>query len=633
MSDHNSQKPEQSHQSSMGAFTAKSEMKRQSLGRVLKQTWKIAAPYWTQSEERFVSWLLLALNLAITGLGTFVGLRMTIWTADWTNALVNRDVMSWQLNIWVFLVIGISMTITTVLGNYLTAWILIRWRRWMTARYLRMWLDQKAHYKMTLSGNETDNPDQRISQDVAEYIMNTWTLIFDFVRIGIMQLFTFGVVLWGFSDVPLVFGGRNLEFPGYLIVMSLIWAVITTFISHLNGKRMSRINYDQQRYEANFRYSLVRVRENSEQIALLRGEGVEHTRMMSVFGDCVVNTFRNMGVNLRFGTVTTMMTYVDAMMFTLVLGPAWLWLGGIEDYGTFQLIATAFMNVVNSLKWFQTQYIMLAQYVAVADRLYAFNENHDKMQKITAESKLVRQIADTNSLSVDNLKIDLPNGNLQVSADHIKFNEGERVLIKGRTGAGKTTLFRAISGIWPYAEGHVTLPKDKKTMILPQRPYFPIGTLEEAISYPAPAGTYKREDVKQAIIDVGLEYFADRIDEIQHWNLVMSGGEQQRIGIARALLYKPDFVFFDEATASMDEPSELDIYNMLLERLSGAAIISIGHRSSLQQFHDRLLFAEGAVPGKPVAPYHFEEQSIDKATQYFAEEKAEQEKLDPEKNK
>jgi len=613
----------------MGEFTARSSLKRQNLGRVLKLTWKVAAPYWVQSEERFMSWFLLALNLAITGLGTFFGLRFTIWNADWTNALVNRDILSWQLNIWVFLVLGITMTIVGVLGGYLTSWIQLRWRRWMTARYLRLWLDNKAHYKMTLTGQDTDNPDQRITEDIFLFIFNTWTLIFDFVRVGIMQLFTFGVVLWGFSDVPIVVGGAHLEFPGYLVVMSLVWAAITTFIAHLNGKRLARITFDQQRFDGNFRYSLARVRENSEQIALLKGEAVEHTRLMHIFGDSIVNTFRNMGVTLRFGTVNMMLSYVDAMMFTLVLGPAWLWLGGIQDYGTFQLIATAFLNVVTSFKWFQTQYVSLASYVAVANRLYAFNENHERMLAISDASKLVREFTGDNEIKIENLAVSLPNEKLQVTADHIEIKSGDRVLIKGRTGAGKTTLFRAMSGIWPFAEGKIQLPKDKRIMVLPQRPYFPIGTLEEAISYPQPAGTYPIEEVRQAILDVGLTHFADRLGEIHHWNMVMSGGEQQRIGIARALLFKPDFVFFDEATASMDEPSELDIYNMLLERMKGATIISIGHRSSLQQFHKRLLFAEGAVPGQPVAPYKFEEQDIEMAAQYFAEEEAEKEKNKP----
>lgn len=586
----------------MGEFTSEAKLKKQSIFRIMKSTWRVAAPYWTQSEERFGSIFLLALSVGVMLLGNAFNLRYVIWSADWTNLLVNKDVLAWRQNIIVFLILGLTMTISSVIQSYLVSWVQLRWKRWMTSSYLKMWLDKKSHYKMSLTGNETDNPDQRLSEDIAMFILNAWTIVFDLAR-NLISMVTYIIVLWGYSNVPVEIGGKNIAFPGYLVLMSFIWAAVTTLISHYNGKKISRLTFSQQMYDANFRFSLMRVRENSEQVALLKGEGVEHKRLMSILGDSVLNSFRMMAVNLRFGMVNGMLSYVDAMMFTFVLGPAWLWLGGIADYGTFQLIATAFLNVVTAFKWIQTQYVSLSVYVAVTDRLVAFNENYIAMKKVSEGSELERVYAETDDIDIKDLDIYLPNGNLQIKAEAVDIKPGDKVLVKGRTGSGKTTLFRVLSGIWPFAKGKVTLPQDKRVLVLPQRPYFPIATLEEAVSYPASVGTYKRDKIRQAIIDVGMPQFADRLDEIQHWNMILSGGEQQRLGIARAMLFQPEYLFFDEATASMDEESESEIYTMLLDRMKDTTIISIGHRSSMQQFHKRLLYAESATPGKTVPPF------------------------------
>jgi putative ATP-binding cassette transporter len=604
----------------MSAYTGH-QMKKQKFGEVVKRIWKIAAPYWMYSEEKWGSLVLLGINIVIMVLTNFVGLRMVIWNQDWTNALVNKDVSLWHQQIFVFLLVGAAMIFTGTFNMYIQQWIAIRWRRWMTARYLRLWLEHHSHYKMTLTGNETDNPDQRITEDITLFITNTWTFSFSFVQ-NLLSLGTYIVVLWGYSNVPLVIGsqfaengryvmgtGRHLEFPGYLVLLSLVWAIVTTTVAHFMGKAQSRLTYSQQMYDANFRFSLVRFRESSEQIALLKGEQVEHSNLMNIFGDSVMNTFRTMGVGMRFGLVTGILQYVDAMMFTLILGPAWLWLNqGITSYGQFNLIATAFSTVVTGFKWFQTSYMALAGYIAVIDRLYAFNDNYDRTIEITEHSELkILKDPESDKIVIDDIAVSLPTGKVQITADHIELRPGEKILIKGRTGAGKTTLFRAISGIWPLAKGEVTLPADKKVIVLPQRPYFPIGTLIQAVSYPLPENTYDRETIKQVLVEVGLPQFVDRIDEVQHWNQLLSGGEQQRVGIARALLMNADYMFFDEATASMDEPSEEALYSMLLERAQNATIISIGHRSSLQKFHKRLLVAEG----DPNGTYHIEERNLD----------------------
>jgi vitamin B12/bleomycin/antimicrobial peptide transport system ATP-binding/permease protein len=583
-------------------------MKKQKLGEVFKRIWKMAAPYWTKSDEKWGSLGLLIANFAVMILSNFVGVRMVIWNRDWTNAFTNHDPQSWVKNIWVFLLVGAAMMFTGTFNVYIQAWIAIRWRRWMTARYLSLWMENGQHYRMQLTGNETDNPDQRIAEDISAFIGSTWMYTFSLGQ-NLLSLGTYLVMLWGLSaSIPLMLGGKDWSFPGYFIAIAIVWVTITTTLTHKVGKPLSRLTYNQQMYDANFRFSLVRVRECSEQIALLKGEEVEHTRLMTIFGDAVANIFRTMGRNMKLGIMTTALSYGDAMMFTLLLGPAYFYYDAIPGYGTFMQIATAFLNVANGFKWFQTQYVGLASFVAIIDRLYAFNNNYELTKKVADQSELKFSQSTKNEIDIRDLDVYLPNGKLQISAKEMTLRAGEKILIKGRTGAGKTTLFRAISGIWPFGKGSISLPKDKKIMVLPQRPYFPIGTLAEAICYPTPPGTYSREDVQKALSDVGLPQMVNRVDEVSHWNMVLSGGEQQRVGIARAMLFKPDYLFFDEATASMDEPSEDELYKMLLVKMKDTTIISIGHRSSLEQFHTRLIFAEG----QPEGTYKFIEQVMNK---------------------
>lgn len=592
-------------------------MKKQHFREVLKRIWKIAMPYWAYSKERWGSLILLAVNIFVMVFQTRVGVRSTIWNRDWLNAFQTYDAQMWKQQIVVFLLIGAANTFTSQLNSYIQSWIQIRWRRWMTARYVNYWLEGSTHYRMQLTGNETDNPDQRIAEDIGQFISYTWLYSFSFVQ-NIINLVTYAMMLYDLSlTIPLMLGGKDWSFPGYFLVISVIWAAVETLITHLVGKPLARLQYDQQMYAANYRFALVRVRECSEQIALLRGEDVEHGRLMKIFGDVVVNQFRLMGRNLFYGAVQGIMGYVDAMGYTFLLGPSYFYYGAISGYGVFQQIATAFLNVVTCLKWFVTNYSTLAIFVAVIDRLYAFNNNYNRTIDIVENSKIKLEEGDEDQIVIKHLDVELPTGKLQISANDVTIKHGEKVLIKGRTGAGKTTVFRVLSGIWPFGDGEIVLPKGKKVIVLPQKPYFPIGSLADAITYPEPAGTYSREDMVKALQLVGMADYAARLDEEGHWNMMCSGGEQQRLAIARALLYKPDYMFFDEATASMDEPSEMELYTMLNEEMADATIISIGHRSSLAQFHNRTLFAEKEPDGHYLfrENYHPEDEDEEEPTQ------------------
>ena len=595
----------------------KPTLQKQHFKEVIKRIWKIAMPYWAYSKERWGSLILLAVNIFVMVFQTRVSVRSTLWNRDWLTAFQTYDAQMWKQQIAVFLLIGAANTFTAQLNAYCESWLKIRWRRWMTARYVNYWLEGSAHYRMQLTGNETDNPDQRIAEDISQFINYTWLYSFSFVR-NIISLVTYAAMLYDLSlTIPLMLGGKDWSFPGYFVVISVIWAAVETVVTHLVGKPLARLQYQQQMYAANYRFALVRVRECSEQIALLRGEDVEHGRLMRIFGDVVVNEFRLMGRNLFYGIVQGVLQYADSMGYTFLLGPSYFYYGAISSYGVFQQIATAFLYTVSALKWFVTNYATLSIYVAVIDRLYAFNNNYNRTQELTEQSKIKIEEGDEDQIVIKHLDVDLPTGKLQISANDVVIKHGEKVLVKGRTGAGKTTVFRVISGIWPFGEGDIILPKGKKVIVLPQKPYFPIGKLSDAITYPEPAGSYSREDMVRALQLVGMGDYASRLDEEGHWNMICSGGEQQRLAIARALLYKPDYMFFDEATASMDEPSEMELYTMLSEEMADATIISIGHRSSLAQFHDRTLFAEKEPDGHYLfrENYHPDDEDEDEPTQ------------------
>jgi putative ATP-binding cassette transporter len=330
-------------------------MKKQNWKEVIRRIWKMAAPYWTQSDEKWGSLALLLVNISIMVLNVQVGVRFTIWNRDWTNAFTNHDIQLWQQNLWIFFILGMSMIFTGTFNTYITGWINIRWRRWMTARYINFWMANSNHYKMQLTGNETDNPDQRIQDDISGFLAIPGHIRFPLCRTLYARKLHHNAApafshLFPFCRQP------RYSFPGYLVVIAIIWVTITTTLTHLVGKPLARLNYNQQMYDANFRFSLVRIRECTEQIALLKGEEGEHTRLMGVFGDCVINTFKIMGRNLRFGIVSQFLAYGDAMMFSIILGPAYFYTGAIPGYGTFMQLATAFQNVVTGFKWFQNSY-------------------------------------------------------------------------------------------------------------------------------------------------------------------------------------------------------------------------------------------------------------------------------------
>jgi putative ATP-binding cassette transporter len=550
--------------------------------------WRLAKPYFF-SEDRWAGRGLLAaviaIELAIVGLSVLINQ----WNARFYNALQDRnwDVFVAEL-LWFSVLAGTSIVLA-VYQLYLRQWLQIRWRTWMTRRYLGHWLDGANHYRMQLLGDAADNPDQRIAEDIDLFVERG--LYIGLRLLGaVVTLASFAAILWGLSDsAPLSLFGYEVGIPGYLLWIALVYAAVGTALTHFIGSPLIGLNFTRQRYEADFRFNLVRVRENSEQIALLKGESAEQERLFDRFGKVIGNWWQIMLRLKKLTFLTAGYSQASVVVPFIVVSPAYfaerIQLGGLMQ------TASAFGSVQEALSIVITVYQQLAEWRAVVDRLDGFDAAI-ALAQATATRQPAIQITERDGareVAIDDLLVRLPNGTPLVTADAIAIRPDDRVLVSGPSGSGKSSLFRAIAGIWPFGAGRVSVPRGARLMMLPQRPYFPVATLAAAVTYPAEIGHFDRARLADAIMAAGLPALAERLDEEAHWNRMLSLGEQQRLGIARALLQAPDYLFLDEATASLDEPAEAALYQLLQERLRGTTIVSIGHRATLAAFHRRRL--------------------------------------------
>jgi putative ATP-binding cassette transporter len=485
-------------------------------------------------------------------------------------------------------VLAAALILLAVYQLYLNQWLQIRWRRWLTRHYLDRWMEHANHYRMQLLGDAADNPDQRIADDIRLFIDLTLNIGLQLLN-AVVTIVSFVAILWMLSAAaPLHVFGMDMSIPGYLVWAALIYAVIGTILTHLIGRPLIALNFQQQRYEADFRFNLVRVRENSEQIALLDGEEAERERLLARFTSVVTNWYAIMLRQKKLTFFTAGYAQASVVFPFIMVSPAYF--ANVIQLGTMMQAVDAFGQVQGSLSVFVNIYRNLAEWRAVIERLEGFDQSVAAAHAVAEKPPVIEvTTGDAAAVTFDDLAVRLPNGVPLLSVGDIAIKGGDRVLLSGPSGSGKSTLFRALAGVWPFGQGKIVVPKGAKAMILPQRPYFPIAPLSAAIAYPATPGIHDAERIAELVTAVGLPALVPRLDEEAHWNRMLSPGEQQRLGIARALLHAPDFLFLDEATASLDEPSEEKLYRLLQERLPKAAIVSIGHRSTLAALHRRFL--------------------------------------------
>lgn len=549
-----------------------------------RDVWYLTKSYW-QSEEKKKAFFLLGCIIALTLGVVYMLVLLNQWNNSFYSALQNYDAkkifdelihFSWLAAIYILL---------AVYSYYLQQTLILNWRRWLTTRFIDIWLQNKTYYNLQMFGKDTDNPDQRISEDVRQFVEMTLSF-----GIGILKAFctfaSFVVILYNLSgSLSFTFMGKTWTINGYMLWASLLYSVIGTYITHIVGRKLVKINFIQQKYEADFRFSMIRLRESAESVAFYRGEAQEGSVFKQRFKMLLDNFWKLVNkqkqlvfLNSGYSQIAIIFPFVVAMNRYLTKEVT---LGGLMQ------VASAFGRVQDSLSYFVDMYSSIAQWQAVVMRLTCFGHHmHDVYQQ--AERFHVERFAAADVVEVNNMQINLPDGKPLLENISFTLHPGHNVLIKGVSGSGKSTLLRAISSIWPFVDGKIFLPERDKLMFIPQRSYLPLGTLRAALNYP---GNKPIDDTELIyLMDLcQIGYLKDKLDLEADWSHVLSVGEQQRLAFVRAHIQQPQWLFLDEATSALDEDTEANMYSLLQERLQQTTVVSVGHRSTLNKYHELVL--------------------------------------------
>jgi vitamin B12/bleomycin/antimicrobial peptide transport system ATP-binding/permease protein len=550
--------------------------------RFLAALWKLTRPYW-MSKTRGTGLILLATVVGLTLLGVWLEVQFNTWNREFYNTFESKDQQEFFRQIGTFTLLATLYILIGVYRVYFQQMLMIEWRAWMTDRFLGDWLKDRAYYRLQLVDKGTDNPDQRIADDLNAFVDLTLTLALGLLS-AVVTLVSFAGILWTISGAITLMG---FEIPGYMVWVALVYAIIGTWLTHVIGKPLVGINFNMQRVEADFRYSLVRLRENAEGVALYRGEPGELANFRDRFAGVISVWWIKMLKTKQLGWFQSFYGQVAIIFPFVVAAPRYF--SGAMPLGFIFQVASAFGQVQGALSWFINAYGSFANWKATVDRLTSFTEALEQARAQAGEVDGVRGEGEEKVLGLDRLELDLPQGKPLLAGATLTFKQGESVLVTGPSGAGKSTLFRALAGIWPYWKGKISLPKGAKLLFLPQRPYLPIGSLKYAACYPEDAVPVADDAVRDALAAVGLAHFAGDLAREENWAQLLSGGEQQRLAIARALLSRPDWLFMDEPTAALPDDAQAALYKLLKEKLPETTLVSIGHREGLAEFHPRRL--------------------------------------------
>jgi vitamin B12/bleomycin/antimicrobial peptide transport system ATP-binding/permease protein len=588
--------------------------KCRTFGMFLKRFWALAAPYFRSEQKWQARGLLVAIVLLNLG-SVYMLVLINDWNRLFYDALQNRDQAVFWTQLGRFTFLAFAYIVIAVYQFYLTQLLEVRWRAWMTADYMRRWLADHAFYRLELAryavpepksaDDETappartdspaampqsDNPDQRIQEDIKLFTSYSITLSMGLLN-SVVTLVSFVGILWALSG-PFGFtlGGTTYSIPGFMVWMAVLYCVVGSVITHYIGRPQIRLNFMQQRYEADFRHHLVRVREYSEAIALDKGEKIERAQLDVRFSAVLRNYLQLIGKQKNLVWFTNFFGQAAVVFPFIVAAPRFF--SGAIQLGALMQIVSAFGRVQDSLAWLVENYSELAAWRATTDRLTSFEDNMQALAQQNRAHPAIDSIAggitgSSPPLAAEGLNVALPNGQRLLHGVSLSASAGDSILIKGPSGSGKSTLFRALAGIWPFASGRARLPLD--TMFIPQRPYFPDGTLRDALAYPHPASQYTDDVLQKALDDALLPQLKSRLDDHDAWTQKLSGGEQQRLAIARVLLKKPTWILADEATSALDEAAEKTLYDRLLAQVksAGGGIVSIAHRPGVAEFHNR----------------------------------------------
>jgi putative ATP-binding cassette transporter len=549
----------------------------------LSKLWKLTAPYWRSSDWK-LAWVLSVVVLALT-LGT-VGMSVLFnyWNRDFFNAIQEKNESAFWYQLMKFCLLAFIYIVIAVYSTYLQQMLTIRWRRWLTEALMKKWLDNRTYYLLQLKGYGTDNPEQRIQQDIANFSSSTLDLILGIIR-QVVTLASFTIILWSISG-PLNFtvAGHSISIPGYMFWCAVLYAIAGTYFAYWIGRPLVRINFMQERYNASFRFGMTRLRENAESIAFFNGEQDEKRRLDLSFDQVWRNWFQLMKQTKLLNWFSSFYGQAAIVFPYIVAAPRYF--SGAISLGVYSQIADAFGSVQGALSWIVNAFSSLAEWKASVNRLVIFIDAMEQAQvDAISMARLSSHDGSNNALVVNDLDIRLPDGRPLLNDIDFTLTPGQHVLVSGPSGSGKTTLFRALAGLWPFGQGSVHLPKQTRAMFLPQKPYLPIAPLRDALCFPLGPNAFPTSALTEVLNSVNLGHLIPQLDESENWSMVLSGGEQQRLAIARIILAKPDWLFLDEATSALDEENEQQMYRLLTDRLPQSSIISIAHRGSLAKYH------------------------------------------------
>ena len=548
---------------------------------LLRQVWALTKSYW-QSEEKKKAFMLLAAIL-ILNLGV---VYMLVLLNQWNNAFYTalQDYRTEEIfsQLWRFTKLAFIYIILAVYAYYLQQTLIVNWRRWLTGRYMDEWLMSKTYYRLEMFGKDTDNPDQRISEDVSLFVTRTLSFFIGIIK-ALCTLVSFVVILWQLSG-PFSFAafGREWTIPGYMVWVAVAYVSVGTWLTHKVGHTLVGLNFVQQRYEADFRFSMMRMRENAESVAFYHGESHERKVFGERFRLLLANFWKIVKKQKQLVWLNSGYSQIAIIFPFVVAIPRYLrhelTLGGLMQ------VATAFGRVQDSLSYFVDMYASLAEWQAVVDRLTGFGAHMEAVRQAGSQVHVDRCFRDDPEIVLEKLEVDLPDGSILLKPLTLTLEPGKNVLIRGSSGSGKSTFLRALAGIWPFARGKVTMPAFEHVMFIPQRPYLPLGTLRDSVLYP---GTKHLTDeaLRELMEQCRIGYLADRLDQEADWSHVFSVGEQQRLAFVRALIYEPAWLFMDESTSALDEDTEAAMFRLLAARLRATTLVSVGHRSTLTAFH------------------------------------------------
>lgn len=547
----------------------------------LKAFFLMLKSYWG-CKDSIKSWILLVVIISLTSGSVYIATSINSWYKEFWDTIQNYDIDGFKHQLIIFVILASIHVVVSVYNAYLKSCLAINWRTWLTGKTMTRWLESDNYYKLQLADKNTDNPDQRIAEDLNMFVSSTIVLIIG-TATDLAMMISFGVVLWQLSSaVDITVMGMSIHLPdGYMCYLALLYAILGTALTFYLGKPLVKLNFRQQRYEADFRFSLIRVRENSESIALYKGEEEENKYLRQSFSDLVANYIKLIVCTKRLGFLTLGYSQTAVIFPMLISAP--LYFAKIITMGSIMQISSAFGRVQDSLSTLVSNFTSWASWKSVVDRLALFYLSMEEVEKL----RCIAIEKNATKLEVRDLQIKSPRDKLLLDHVNLDLSSGESLLIRGASGCGKSTLIKALAGIWPYTQGQVRYLNEAKVLFLSQKPYLPQGSLRLAASYPsAPIEDGRTEQFFKL---VGLEHLIPHLDEVDTWSHILSLGEQQRVAIVRALLNQPDMLFLDEASSAMDEQSESLVYDLLNQYLPHCIMISVGHRSTLIAKHKLVL--------------------------------------------